>query len=183
MHTLLKSSSETWLNQNLLENLIDGILLFSSIGNCLFINEKAQQICRQLNNYSSRLTTSMPIEILRIQRALADSKNATETLTSPMMLNSEIKLPGLWIRIRAQRYGNINEPTCILIMLEDQIQTLKQLAANEAEKYKLSERETEVWQLKRLGYTLAEIAKNLYISINTVKRHIKHINVKQLTNG
>ncbi|MGD1943210.1 MAG: LuxR C-terminal-related transcriptional regulator [Leptolyngbyaceae cyanobacterium] len=44
----------------------------------------------------------------------------------------------------------------------------------------LSARETEIWQLKRLGHTMVEIAQQLHISINTVKRHFQNINAKKI---
>jgi DNA-binding CsgD family transcriptional regulator len=39
--------------------------------------------------------------------------------------------------------------------------------------------EAEVWLLRRRHYTLKEIATELSISINTVKKHLKNIHAKR----
>ena len=49
----------------------------------------------------------------------------------------------------------------------------------EAQKYNLTERETQVWVLKRAGYTYKVIAAKLHIAEDTVKKHIKSIHAKR----
>ncbi|NJR70496.1 MAG: SUMF1/EgtB/PvdO family nonheme iron enzyme [Synechococcales cyanobacterium CRU_2_2] len=49
----------------------------------------------------------------------------------------------------------------------------------EIQRYGLTHRESEVWQLHRQGYSYDEIAGQLYISRNTVKKHLKAIALKR----
>jgi DNA-binding CsgD family transcriptional regulator len=49
----------------------------------------------------------------------------------------------------------------------------------EVDKYGLTPREAEVWLLRRAKYALKEIATELSISLNTVKKHIKNIHAKR----
>ena len=68
---------------------------------------------------------------------------------------------------------------CFLITLEDRQQSLEIIANQEAQRYGLTTRETDVWCLKRLGKSYKDIAKSLYISENTVKKHLKNIYSKK----
>jgi DNA-binding CsgD family transcriptional regulator len=53
--------------------------------------------------------------------------------------------------------------------------------AEDAKQYNLTPRETEVWYLKQTNYSYKQIAATLYISVNTVKKHMKNIYFKQQT--
>jgi DNA-binding CsgD family transcriptional regulator len=44
--------------------------------------------------------------------------------------------------------------------------------------YELSERENQVFEFIKLGYTTKEIASKLYLSVETIKSHRKHILIK-----
>ena len=68
---------------------------------------------------------------------------------------------------------------CFLITLEDRQQSLAVIANQEAQRYGLTTRETDVWCLKRKGSSYKEIAKALFISENTVKKHVKNIYSKR----
>jgi DNA-binding CsgD family transcriptional regulator len=64
-------------------------------------------------------------------------------------------------------------------MLEDQHQVNKVRAIAEARKYGLTDREAQVWLLKRTGHSYKSIAAQLYIAEDTVKKHIKSIHAKR----
>ncbi|NEQ54048.1 MAG: helix-turn-helix transcriptional regulator, partial [Leptolyngbya sp. SIO3F4] len=68
---------------------------------------------------------------------------------------------------------------CFLITLENRQQSLIAIANQEAQRYGLTTRETDVWCLKRMGQSYKEIAKSLFISENTVKKHLKNIYAKK----
>ena len=53
------------------------------------------------------------------------------------------------------------------------------LALTEADRYGLTPREAEVWLLRRANRPCKEIAVDLRISLNTVKKHMKSILAKQ----
>jgi DNA-binding NarL/FixJ family response regulator len=67
----------------------------------------------------------------------------------------------------------------ILVILENQKQSWQNLAITEAIRYNLSPREADVWALHRIGYTYQEIASELHIALNTVKKHMKNTYAKQ----
>ncbi len=62
----------------------------------------------------------------------------------------------------------------LLITLEERNRSLAKLYQDN-----FSDREKEVWQLRVQGYSYQEIADKLYITINTVKKHVKNIRAKQ----
>jgi DNA-binding CsgD family transcriptional regulator len=68
----------------------------------------------------------------------------------------------------------------LLVTIEDRNQSTQNLAIADAKKYGLTRRETEIWLLRRANYSYKEIADKLCISINTVKKHLKNIHIKQL---
>jgi DNA-binding CsgD family transcriptional regulator len=49
----------------------------------------------------------------------------------------------------------------------------------EAQHYGLTDRETEIWMLQRANYTYKQIADELFIAPNTVKKHMQNIHLKQ----
>ncbi|MBD2073049.1 SUMF1/EgtB/PvdO family nonheme iron enzyme [Phormidium sp. FACHB-592] len=55
---------------------------------------------------------------------------------------------------------------------------VKELANLTPQELNLAPRESEVWNLRQAGYTYQQIAAELYITINTVKKHLKNIFVK-----
>ena len=63
--------------------------------------------------------------------------------------------------------------------IEDCNQYNQSIAIADAKKYNLTDREMEVWLLRRANLSYREIANQLYITINTVKKHLKNIYVKQ----
>lgn len=73
----------------------------------------------------------------------------------------------------------IVEEPCLLLTVTDQYQSLKNIALNEAQNYGLTGREKEIWLLYRANYTYKQIASELGITPNTVKKHMKNIHVKQ----
>ncbi|MGA7937024.1 MAG: LuxR C-terminal-related transcriptional regulator [Kovacikia sp.] len=68
---------------------------------------------------------------------------------------------------------------CVLVTLEDRLQSIQNAAISEGQKYGLTPRETEVWLRHRANYSYKEIASELYITFNTVKKHMKSIYAKQ----
>ena len=72
-----------------------------------------------------------------------------------------------------------NEQNLLLVTIEDCKQSSQSMAITDAHKYGLTDRETEVWLLRRANLSYKEIAAKLYITINTVKKHLKNIYAKQ----
>ncbi len=63
--------------------------------------------------------------------------------------------------------------------MEDIYQPIQNIAIAEAEKYRLNPREKDVWLLYLANYTYKQIAAELCINLNTVKKQMKSIYSKQ----
>jgi DNA-binding CsgD family transcriptional regulator len=175
---LQASQSDNVLLQGLLESLLDGILILTEQGECIQANSLARQICSQLTPNKLPLN-SVPKEIWDVCRALMESRDFFPA--GSMIIESEIvseRATPLRIRVRWFKL-NAFPQLCLLVILEDRCQSIQKLALAEVNKYQLTPRQAEVWLRRRANYTYQEIATDLYISINTVKKHMKNIQVKR----
>jgi DNA-binding CsgD family transcriptional regulator len=156
-----------------LEGLQDGFIVASQTGEIKKINAPAQRICHILKADNNRL----PAKIWRIAQAILNSQNVLSF--QKVGIDAEIILPALGsIRIRVHNIQLAHNPY-LLIVLEDRQQTLYNKALSDAALFGLTERETEVWQMRLRGADYHEISAALWISANTVKKHIKNILAKQ----
>ncbi|WP_219904355.1 helix-turn-helix transcriptional regulator [Stenomitos frigidus] len=163
------------LLQSVLESFIDGVLVLTDQHDLVYANTVARAIYAQLWHND---TDPLPREIQRIYQALLDSKNLYPN--QPVVLESEIVTPKTTFRIRAQWLAlEVASRPCLLLRLQDQNQSVQSLALAEAQKWGLTPRETEVWLQRRSGYSRKAIAANLYIALDTVKKHLKNIHLKQ----
>ncbi|MEO1429844.1 MAG: LuxR C-terminal-related transcriptional regulator [Cyanobacteria bacterium J06633_8] len=170
-------ASKLHLMQAVIESFVDGIFVITTKGELVHANERAGYICEKLseNIYKGE----MPSEIRRICDSLMESRELFPN--QKISLESEIKTKSLLtIRVRVRwLQGNGGNDDYIIVTLEDREQTNQSIAISEAKKYGLTERETDVWLLRRANYSYQEIAEELYITINTVKKHLKNIYAKQ----
>lgn len=81
---------------------------------------------------------------------------------------------GIWVSTQLSR------PKTVVVEKEVYLQSASPAAVNEVElkKLNLSSREYEVLQLLTKGYSNAEIAENLFLSLSTVKTHVSNLFVK-----
>lgn len=82
------------------------------------------------------------------------------------------------IRVRLLDLDRFKMP-CLLVTIENQYESLKNVAFTEVKKFDLTPREAEIWFLYRSNYSYKEIATKLYITINTVKKHMKNIHTER----
>lgn len=172
--------SDNILLQGVIESFFDGILVLTEQGELVQANDLARQICEQLTQGESQ-RNPVPKEIWRVCRALIESRSLYHN--QPVIIESEITTHNLTrLRIRTQwlKLSAIKYP-CLLVILEDRYQSVQNLAIAEVDKYGLTPREAEVWLLRRRQYALKEIATELCISLNTVKKHLKNIQAKRET--
>ncbi|MEB3358684.1 MAG: LuxR C-terminal-related transcriptional regulator [Synechococcales bacterium] len=166
------------LLEGVIEGLIDGILILSERSEIVYSNSYARQLCQHLSAHSDSFS-AIPKQIWRICKALIDSR--TVFPDQPVMIEDEIgKSKSETIRVRA-RWVQLDHATApyLLVMLEDRHQSAKRRAIAEGQRYGLTARENEVWLYRCIDYTYEEIAAELHITINTVKKHIKSINLKR----
>ncbi|AFY33465.1 helix-turn-helix transcriptional regulator [Calothrix sp. PCC 7507] len=174
----LQSTSQLDLLQVMIESFIDGILILTTEGKLILTNEYARCICRQLMP-TSAASNAVPGEIWRVCLSLIESSELFSE--DKFIIESELETSqGMKLRIRARwlQLGAGNE-SFLLVTVEDCNQYNQSMAIADAKKYHLTERETEVWQLRRANFSYQEIANQLYITINTVKKHLKNIHAKQ----
>lgn len=179
----LKSLTQRWspplLLQAIAECIVDGILILTEQAELIYANTHAWEICQRLvPNFSSVKTP--PLDIWHLCEALIESR---ELFPDQLIaLEDEIgdrKCPT--VRIRAQ-WIELSNPTmqpCLLVILEDRRQSCRNLAITESQKYGLTPRQAEVWIRHQEKFTYKQIAEDLHITINTVKKHVKNINMKR----
>ena len=168
-----KSSPDFSILRAALEGLQDGFVIADQTGEIKKINAPAQRICNLLNAADNTL----PIEIWWVCQAAL--KNQDVLSFQKVGLDAEIILPDLGsVRIRVKNIQLAQTPY-LMVVLEDRQQTIRNKALSDAALFGLTERETEVWQLRLRGDKYSEISTTLWITTDTVKKHVKSILAKQ----
>ncbi|MEM7770951.1 MAG: LuxR C-terminal-related transcriptional regulator [Cyanobacteria bacterium P01_E01_bin.6] len=162
-----------------LSSWIDGVLILTEQGQIVHRNEVGRQICDRLYGKAEASGSDIPQELWQICNLLllryAREPGKQHVIESEMDLKAPQKIR---VRVRRFEFGDCSQPY-LLMLLEDQYQSSQNLAIAEVDRYQLSPREAEVWVLRRIGYPLKRISRELCISINTVKKHLKAIREKQ----
>jgi len=178
--------------QAVVEGFLDGILILTELGEWIHANASARHFCRQLT-CSPNKSSIIPEAIWQMCKSLIDNRD--QYLEQKTVLETEVTTStGVMLRIRAQwlrpevRIAPINYQDSqrapehvrpyLLVVLEDRSQSAQNLAAFNAQKYGLTQRQKEVWSLRKLGYSYQKIATRLYITPHTVKKHLKDIRAK-----
>ncbi len=178
---LPQTPEQSKLLQEVIEDLIDGILIVTDQRELIYANDSARRVLFQLNQGRVRANL-VPREIWHICQSLIQSRtlfpNQRWLIESRIFTDDStvLNIQARWLNLEA-----IESP-CILLTVEDRYQTIKNIAVDEAQDYKLTRREKEVWLLHRGQYTYKEIASELCITPNTVKKHMKSIHAKQKDN-
>jgi DNA-binding CsgD family transcriptional regulator len=155
---------------------VDGIIILTQQGELVHANQCARRICSQQGAPASSAVLE---EIWCICQSLIESRELFPN--EKIVLESEIELDELTkirIRVRWLQLGD-SKQELLLVILEDPQQATHNIAVADAKKYNLTPREAEVWLLRRANLSYKEIAAKLYITINTVKKHLKNIYAKQ----
>jgi DNA-binding CsgD family transcriptional regulator len=164
------------LCQAVLENLTDGILVLTETGQPVYSNSIAQKICAQLNLNAPHF--KIPREIWRVCQLLINARRALPVQPTTLTLAIWIDKSRM-LRIRVQWLEVQQENSYLLVNLEDCQKANRDRAISEINQYGLTDREADVWLLRRSDYSYQAIAAQLYISIDTVKKHLRHIYAKQ----
>ncbi|MGB7444975.1 MAG: LuxR C-terminal-related transcriptional regulator [Coleofasciculaceae cyanobacterium] len=166
------------LLQYVIEDLMKGILILTEQKELIYINKHANILISKLNQSQSQ-TNSLPDEIWHVCQALIDSGNlfpnqlwqiSSEVVTDN---SSAFHLKVQWLRL------DPTENPLLLLIIEDRHQSSRKMMIEDAQKYGLTPREMEVWLLHQANYTYKQIATELDITPNTVKKHMKSIHVKR----
>lgn len=179
--TCFQAQSDSSMLQVVLESL-DGILILTTKGEWVDANRTAEQICRRLQSCSPPEPISkklVPPEIWQVCQCLIESRELFPEQN--FILFDEIVTGGscvIRVRVRWIEWAHF-EQSCLLVTLEDHQQSIQQAAIAEARRYGLTPSETKVWSLYRADYSYKQIAAALYITANTVKKHMKSIHAKR----
>ncbi|ASC74290.1 hypothetical protein XM38_052650 [Halomicronema hongdechloris C2206] len=164
------TASSNALTAAILEGFSDGLLLLTVEGRLLHANRFAQQICQELTPEPDT-TPQIPERIWLLCHQLIDSRDLFPD--NIIVLEDEFTSPtGRIIRARVQWFTS-NGTDSLLVTLEDRTRLSKSAALFEARRFQLTPRETEVWLLRKANNSYEAIANQLFITINTVKRHLK----------
>lgn len=171
-----QKSEEIYLLQAVIEGFVDGIIILTPEMKLLHVNEYARNICNKLTDLY--LEQIIPEEIWNICESLIESRELFPD--SNIFMELEVEKNSKKVRIRARWLEmDDNKNEYMIVTLEDCHESNQSIAIRDAKKYGLTERETQVWLLRKANLSYKEIAARLYITINTVKKHLKSIYAKQ----
>jgi DNA-binding CsgD family transcriptional regulator len=166
------------LLEAIIEGFVDGVLIITERGDWVHGNDRARRICYQLDQNQSQVNL-VPQPIWQICESLIDSREIFPDQS--IIIEDEIDADdtsAFRIRARWFAFEETSQPY-ILVTMEDKLQSTQNAAFAEIKKFNLTSREAEVWLLRRANYSYKEIAAKLYITHNTVKKHLKNIYAKQ----
>lgn len=159
-----------------LESFIDGVLILNEQGEQIHANDCARRICQKS---PESLVNTIPQPIWRVCESLIESRDLFND--QKLILESEISLENsavFRIRVRWLDLEESEQPY-LLVTLEDRQQSTQNVVMTDVKKYGLTHREAQVWLLRQAKHSYKDIAAQLYITINTVKKHMKNIYAKQ----
>ncbi|NEQ15609.1 MAG: helix-turn-helix transcriptional regulator [Moorea sp. SIO3E2] len=162
----------------IIEGFVDGVLILTTNQDWFHANECGRRMCSQISQGKSPIN-SIPEPIWRVCQSLIDSR---EWLGDrKLIIEAEIQVnKSVEFRVRVRWLTlELSRDPYLLVTLENKHQSTKNSAITDVINYGLSQRQEEVWLLKKANLTYEEIAQQLYISINTVKKHLKKIYAKQ----
>ena len=174
----LQAIPQVDLFKAMIESFVDGILIVTTEGKLIHTNDYARAICRQLMPKEAD-SNVVPEEIWYVCESLIESRELFPE--ENIIIEAEITpKPTLKLRLRVRWFQLCaTQHNFLLVTIEDCNQYNQSIAIADAKKYNLTDREMEVWLLRRANLSYREIANQLYITINTVKKHLKNIYVKQ----
>ncbi|MBW4516342.1 MAG: hypothetical protein KME11_14105 [Timaviella obliquedivisa GSE-PSE-MK23-08B] len=177
------SFSQVQLLQAVIEGFIDGILIVTPKGEILEANSRARELCQHLSTPGQIL----PSPIWQVCEALIESQTLfpgqrimpeAEEIIGDVKLRIRVR----WMNQNLDEQESCSEFSYLIVTLEDRQQTLHNLAIADTQKYDLTTREAEIWQMRLQGLSYQAIASQLYITQNTVKKHVKNILAKRREN-
>lgn len=160
-----------------LESHIGSVLVLAEDGTVLYATESLQMRLKELAGQEEK--AALPQEIALICQVLKQCRgrfpNQNWAIEFDIFSKDAIALR---IRSRWLKLDGFDQP-CILLIVEDRQQLVQDMRLDEAQEWGLTPREQEVWLLHQEGCTYNQIGDKLYISANTVKKHMRSIHAKR----
>ncbi len=173
------------LLQTALDNLVDGLLIVSASGRILQANTMATRVCHALvapEHAADELSQVPKVLWTLCHPIFKNIASGIEThLGLEMDINDAQQQP---IRVRIQPLNlKVCQEPCLMLILEDRQQAYRRRAMADGKRYGLTPREVKVWELRLQNQSYETIASRLYITENTVKKHVKSILAKRRVLG
>jgi hypothetical protein len=173
----LTSTQILQLGNASLENHLGSVLVLTEEGTVLYITESLQDRLQSLAHQNGQ--SDLPQEIALICQILRQCRGQFPHQNWAIEFDIFSKdAIALRIRSRWLKLEGFDQP-CILLIVEDRQQMVYDIVLDEAQEWGLTPREQEVWLRHQEGYTYNQIADKLYISTNTVKKHMRSIYAKR----
>jgi DNA-binding CsgD family transcriptional regulator len=169
------------IDQAVIEECIGGILVFTDQQQLVYASRTAQRVLNQLQS-ESEAKGSIPNEIGHICSLLIQSRHVFpdqswllefDIFTKAM---TRLHICARWLNLEVMPHP------CLLLTIADRQQAIVNLVTEEADRYGLTPREKDVWLLQKNDYTYKQIATELGITPNTVKKHMRSIYAKKRAN-
>ncbi len=171
---LTENNSPTLLSA-VLEGFNEGILIISQGGQLLYANHLGQTLAHRLNQWEGVDLVTLPPGLWTICGYLLEGRELFPD--NPLILTQDFPGPqGYRLRARVQWLDRTDsEPGLFLAMLEDPNSATLSQAQLKALEIQLTPREHQVWRLRQQECSIQAIADELYLSLATVKRHLRQI--------
>jgi DNA-binding CsgD family transcriptional regulator len=162
---------------SLFESLLDGILIATE-NELVIANDAARQICTALMQKAQaerRSPLQVPADVWQVCRLVTTGRTAKLTVQDGEYFvepRQQIRMRSHWMTLAE------GDRPYLMVILEDRDSLRRRAARAEARRFRLTRRETEVWELHRTGHTRQEIAQICYITLETVKKHLKSARAK-----
>lgn len=162
-----------------MEGFFDGVMILTQQGDVFHVNQRALELCNLLGTDACHQADSLPPCLWAVCEQLIEGRdmfpehNLVLTQTLDCIERRSVRVRVQWLELEAE------DNLFLLVILEDQTETAKAAALLDSVRFGLTSRETEVWILRSINYSYDEIAAELFITLNTVKRHLKSIYAKR----
>lgn len=162
-----------------MEGFLDGVMVLTQQGEFFHVNQRALELCNLLGTEACQKPESLPPCLWSVCEQLIEGRdvfpdhNLVLTQTLGCIERRSVRVRVQWLELDTEA------DLLLLVMLEDQTETAKAAALLDSVRFGLTSRETEVWILRSINYSYEEVAAELFITLNTVKRHLKSIYAKR----
>lgn len=175
---LVKEFTHSFVKDDIICELINGVVILTDKKQIVYSNSYGKRILKQLNQLAGN-SAQVPPELWHICQSLIDIRSLFPNQFWLAQFDIFIEnLANLHINARWLSTNQSDQPY-LLLSIEDRKNTLDKIICQEADQYGLTPREKEVWLLHRQGQTYKQIALELQITPNTVKKHMKSIHSKR----